>query len=81
MSCDCISDIEKRLADKFSADIGVDASARCESVGFLLSGGIVHYTNFKITAQAKGYARGKVVPVHSNYCPFCGKSMKDGVAA
>lgn len=78
--CNCITEIEKKLDEKYTADLGTKATALCEQVGFLLTGGIVHYTNFKITAEAKGYSRGKVIPVHANYCPFCGESMKGGAA-
>ncbi|EEG08205.1 hypothetical protein [Pseudogulbenkiania ferrooxidans] len=79
MNCTCLQDLEKRLAAKFSEDLGVSAKAECQNEAFMLEGNtmkLAHVTNYKITASAKGFVKGKTVPVTASYCPFCGKSVK-----
>lgn len=83
MNCNCISDLGEKLTERFTEQLGVEASVTCENEGFLFgksSASQALFTNFKVTAQAKGYTRGKVIPVSANYCPFCGKSAKEEVA-
>lgn len=83
MKCTCIGDIEKKLADKLSADLSVPAKVECQNTAFLFGTAkveLAHTTQFKITAQAKGYVKGKTMPVTANYCPFCGKSVKEDEA-
>ncbi|WP_340529490.1 hypothetical protein [Cupriavidus necator] len=74
LSCECISNIEKLVAETISEKIGAPAEARCEAVGFSLGGevGLLHLTNFKVTSEKKGWAKGKSIPVQASYCPFCG---------
>ena len=82
MKCNCINDIEKKLAEKYTAELGVEANVECQATGFTLIGNsfdLAHRTDYKITAQIKGYTKGKTMPVFANYCPFCGKSVKDEV--
>ncbi|CAJ9987513.1 gp41 [Burkholderia pseudomallei] len=83
MNCNCISKIEIKLAKRYSEELGVDASADCQSAGFSMSDNsirVIHKTEFKIVAQAKGFTRGKLIPVISSYCPFCGKSTAEGAS-
>lgn len=83
MKCECLGDIEKKLAEKYTAELGVNASVECQAIGFTLienSFDLAHRTDFKITAPIKGYIKGKTMPVFANYCPFCGKSVKDNAA-
>lgn len=83
MKCNCIGDIEKKLAEKYAAELGVEPKVECQSIGFTLVDNAfdtIHFTNYKITAPAKGFTKGKMMPVHANYCPFCGKSVKEEAA-
>ncbi|MDN7965981.1 hypothetical protein QZM91_00365 [Burkholderia multivorans] len=76
MNCNCISEIENKLAKRYSEELGADATADCQSAGFAIGDSsvrVIHKTEFEIVAQAKGFARGKLVPVLASYCPFCGK--------
>ncbi len=53
MNCICISEIEIKLAKRYSEELGVDASADCQSAGFSMSGNsirVIHKTEFKIVA-------------------------------
>lgn len=79
LNCTCITDLEKTVAETMTEQIGAPATAKCESIGFTFGKaiGIVHLTNFKVTAEKKGWARGKSVPMHASFCPFCGKSAKE----
>lgn len=82
MNCNCISEIENKLAKRYSEELGADATADCQSAGFAMGDSsvrVIHKTEFKIVAQAKGFARGKLVPVLASYCPFCGKPAGEGV--
>ncbi|MEM5325213.1 hypothetical protein VSR34_01195 [Paraburkholderia sp. JHI2823] len=84
MNCNCLNEMEDKVAAKFSADLGVPVEAQCQAVAFGMSDSGVtlwHKTEFKITAPTKGYARGKLVPVMASFCPFCGKSAKPEEAA
>ncbi|WP_353191374.1 hypothetical protein [Pandoraea pnomenusa] len=79
MNCDCISVTEKRIAEKFSAELGADIKATCMGTGFLVRDNelaVCINTRFKLTGNAKGYQRGKEINMIASYCPFCGKSTK-----
>lgn len=81
MNCNCISEIETKLATRYGEELGADATADCQSAGFSTSGNsmrVIHKTEFKIVAQARGFTRGKLIPVISSCCPFCGKSTAEG---
>lgn len=82
MNCTCINDLEKKLAAKYSAELGTSASAECRAAGFSFGKSlmVIHKTEFKITANAPCYKRGKSIPVIASYCPFCGTSTKEQAA-
>jgi len=76
MNCNCISEIERKLAKCYTEELSADATADCQASGFAMGVDtvrVIHKTEFKIVAQAKGFTRGKLVPVLASYCPFCGK--------
>lgn len=79
MNCNCIGETEKMVAEKIAEKIGAPVEAKCEAIGFSIGSGIglVHLTNFKVTSEAKGWKRGKSIPVQASFCPFCGKSAKE----
>lgn len=83
MKCNCISDIEKKLAEKYTKELAVTATVECLATAFTLVGNAfdtIHFTNYKITAPVKGFTKGKMMPIHANFCPFCGKSVKEEAA-
>ncbi|MDF3837100.1 hypothetical protein P3W85_29715 [Cupriavidus basilensis] len=79
LTCTCITDIEAKVAETMTKKIGSPATAKCESIGFTFGKacGIVHLTNFKVTAEKKGWTRGKSIPMQASFCPFCGKATKE----
>lgn len=79
MNCNCLTEMEEKVAAKFSAELVAPMEVHCQAVAYGLSDAGVrlwHKTEFKVTGSAKGYARGKLVPVMASFCPFCGKSAK-----
>ena len=77
MNCGCIGDIEKQVAEMMSEKIGAIPDVKCEAIGFSIGNdvGLVHLTNFKVTAEKQGWKKGKSIPVRASYCPFCGKPV------
>lgn len=78
MNCDCFNELEKKLAEKFTADLGKPAEVKCGGVAFTYAKTIelAHTTPFKVTADVPGYRKGKTVPFFASFCPFCGKATK-----
>jgi hypothetical protein len=81
MNCNCISDLEKRLADHFRPKAGPNVTATCTATGFVLSENrmtLAHNTEFCIKGSGKGFtsAKGKLVPVVASYCPFCARDTR-----
>ena len=80
MKCNCIADVEKALVKKYSEELGLDAevvTVDCLSSGFGMQGNkvtVIHKTDFRVTADTKGFKRGKLVPMIAAFCPFCGKA-------
>lgn len=80
MNCNCISDIEKRLANHMKPQAGETASASCAGSALFIKDGFAESglnIAFRVTGDKRGFTslKGKEVPVKANYCPFCGKSM------
>lgn len=80
MNCNCISDMERRVADKYTQDTGISMTATCQNIGILLdppaAGDAIYMTTFKVTGQVKGFGKGKTISVTASFCPFCGKAVK-----
>jgi hypothetical protein len=79
MNCNCISDIEKKLKDKFEEQLGTQVEIECQNLGFTFGKSMrtQHFSQFKVTADAKGYKKGNLTSVIASFCPFCGKSTKE----
>ena len=77
MNCNCIKELEQKLAKHYGEQLGVTAKVECQDVALILTGNIMTSrlkNAFQVTAQAKGFIKGKVIPVTGSYCPFCGKA-------
>lgn len=78
MDCNCIKELEQKMAEHYSKQLGVPAQVECQDVAFILTGNrmVSRLKNaFEVTAQSKGFIKGKTIPVTGNYCPFCGKAV------
>jgi|GEM_PF-2553212 len=82
MKCECVKDIETRIAAHMRPQAGDDAKAVCQATGIVINAemdlvGVLNIP-FKITGSKKGFtsAKGKEMPCTANYCPFCGRSTK-----
>lgn len=78
MNCTCIKDLEQKLAEHCSEQLGVSAQVECQDVALILNGNRMVSrlkTAFQVTAQSKGFIKGKTIPVTGSYCPFCGKAV------
>lgn len=77
MNCTCVRDNEKRIAEHYTKQLGVAATAEVRNVAFVLGEkpGEAPYLPYAIKADKPGYrgARGKEVSMFFTYCPFCGK--------
>jgi hypothetical protein len=81
MSCNCISDTEKKLSAYYRDNhaAGDDATATFTNLAIVLSGSQYPlYTPVSVKDSGKGYtsAKGKVVSMFFTYCPFCGKKTQ-----
>jgi uncharacterized Zn finger protein (UPF0148 family) len=79
MNCNCISNIEKKIQASIEEQLGVSAKVECQATGFTFGQSVrlQHITLFKVTADAKGYKKGKLTNVLASFCPFCGRSTKE----
>ena len=79
MNCTCMQDLETKVAEKYTADLGKPAKAECSGAAIVFGKSVSfsHVTPFKVTADAPGFRKGKTVQFHASYCPFCGKSTKE----
>jgi hypothetical protein len=79
MNCNCIIDIEKQLKDMHEKHLGTQVEVECQNYGLTFGKSVrtEHITEFKVTADAKGYKKGKLTSVFASFCPFCGKSTRE----
>ncbi len=86
MSCDCVKDLEGKLAEHMRPKAGETVKATCMATGIAITPDLgleaVFNIPFRICGDKKGFTslKGREMPVRANYCPFCGKSMKKEVA-
>lgn len=79
MNCNCISELEKKVADKYAADLGKPVEVKCTGAAIVFGKTVsmAHKTPFIVKADAPGYRKGKDVSFFASFCPFCGKSTKE----
>lgn len=79
MNCDCISRVEKDIADLMRQKAGDDAKATAVNIAFFIDSdhefGSSLQIPFRVKGSKKGYTseRGKEVGCNVSFCPFCGK--------
>jgi hypothetical protein len=94
MNCDCLKDLETRLARHMEQQAGADVTARVMNTALAIpdDGPVYAVLNipFRVKGSKKGYTseKGKEIIVAANCCPFCARSAKhyavgedDGIAA
>lgn len=84
-NCNCITDIEKKMADFVRPRAGDDATAKMQNTVFYMDGNrkvgevggleMALQIPFRIKGSKKGYTseKGKEIGCNVAYCPFCGK--------
>lgn len=81
MNCQCITRIEKNLSEHYTTQIGtgVRATATLEVAYGMSDSGIdeMFFINAKVTADAKGFQKGKKQKMFVTYCPFCGTKQRE----
>lgn len=80
MNCNCVKELEQKMAKHYREQLGVPAEAKCQNVTFMLTENsmVSRLGNaFKVTAQSKGFIKGKTIQVTGSYCPFCGKAVTE----
>lgn len=87
MKCDCINDIEGKLADFMRAKAGDNCTAKVQNTVFYIDGSstvgkarmeTTLQIPFRVKGSAKGFTskKGKEIGCNVSYCPFCGRSAK-----
>lgn len=81
MNCECIDDLQVKIKDLMQPKIKAPIKeVKPTGLAFVMSD--TPYTAltipFSVKADAPGYRseKGKEVPVHVSFCPFCGVSAK-----
>lgn len=86
MNCNCVSNMEKKMAEYHKPLAGENAKAVCVATAFGLTDKGMHLAivlPFRVEGDKKGFnsAKGKIVNMHASFCPFCGVSTKPEAAA
>ena len=80
MNCDCIKDIETKMAAFMASKAGADATAKVVNTVFFLDDeiglGMALQIPFCIKGSKKGYTseKGKEIGCNASHCPFCGRT-------
>lgn len=81
MTCNCVRDNEKRLAEHYGKQLGVPAKAEAKGVAIVLGSTLSErpYMPYAIKADKPGFksAKGKEISMFFNFCPFCGVAIGD----
>jgi len=86
MNCNCIKEVEEKLAEYRKPLAGDDAVARMENIAWAINGNkVLTVINipFRVKGSKKGYTseKGRIETITASFCPFCGKSTKPAEAA
>lgn len=82
MNCDCIKDVESKMATFMKAKAGDDATAKVANIAFCVTEdmGLLHVLQipFRVKGSKKGYTseRGKEIGCNASHCPFCGRTTR-----
>jgi hypothetical protein len=75
MNCDCIKEVESGLIGK---PLNGKEIVEAEMVAVGFSGPKMEVKTYsEVEILYKGHTRKKKIPVHHNFCPFCGISLTD----
>lgn len=80
MNCDCIKDIEAKMAAFMRAKAGDDATAKVMNFALCVSDDMHIYQSlqipFRIKGSKKGFIseKGKEMGCSASHCPFCGRT-------
>lgn len=81
MNCDCIKDIEGKMADFMKPKAGADATAKVMNTALCVTKDLGHMylalqIPFRIKGSKKPYAseKGKEMGCNASNCPFCGRT-------
>jgi hypothetical protein len=79
MNCDCIKDIESKIAVFMRPKAGDDAEARILNTALMVTETSlvsVLQIPFRIKGSKKGYTseKGKEMGCNASHCPFCGRT-------
>jgi hypothetical protein len=76
MTCNCVRENEARVAEHYSKQLGVPATAKALNVAMVFEPTFheAGYLPYSIKADKPGWrgAKGKEISMFFNYCPFCG---------
>jgi hypothetical protein len=82
MNCNCVTEVEKQLANHMKPQAGDDAKATCQATVFQITSTLrlMLQIPFRVKGSKKGFtsANGKEVPVTASHCPFCGRDAREG---
>ncbi|EON11948.1 hypothetical protein [Pandoraea sp. SD6-2] len=80
MNCNCVKETEAAITDMMTSKLGAPVEVKSADIAFLFGGAsgmsMALNTRFTVTADAKGYKRGKQISMIASFCPFCGTSTK-----
>lgn len=80
MNCNCVKETEVAIADLMKEKLATSVEVKSADIAFVFGGAsgmsMAFKTRFTVTAEAKGYKRGKEVSMIASFCPFCGTSTK-----
>lgn len=85
MNCNCINDLEGKMANFMRDRAGDDATAKIQNIAFYMDGaskvGSAELSRFlqimfRIKGSKKGYTgeKGKEMGCRVSHCPFCGRT-------
>jgi hypothetical protein len=87
MACNCVRDNEKLVAEHYTKQLGVPATAKIKNIAWGIGGNNdvteAAYLPYLVKADKPGFrgAKGKEISMFFSFCPFCGVSLKEAEKA